>query len=286
MKFCFCLITLSLICFVSAGSSEETTTFDITGNPENIEDFVFQGKETASKGPRLQISNGRQATNTQFPYVAELAINTATGGFLCTGSLIGRNWILTARHCIAGKTITSIRASLGSADRQGARTHIAVVSATYINAADGVNHPDIALFRLAQNAPITATIKTIRLPKMSKANFAYDNYQFTAIGWGLVSPGVFSRYLQYTFFKTLPKTSCLPVNTGIYYMCSKPPTGTSQLLGGDSGGPGVIVEADGIETQIGVNVAYVTSGTNIWQKTTRVSNFLTWIKTQTGISYV
>ena len=87
---------------VSADSSHETTTFDISENPENVEDFVFKGKESVSKGLKLQISSGSQATNTQFPYVAELAINTATGGYLCTGSLIAPNWILTARHCIAG----------------------------------------------------------------------------------------------------------------------------------------------------------------------------------------
>lgn len=49
------------------------------------------------------------------------------------------------------------------------------------------------------------------------------------------------------------------------------------------GGPGVIVEADGIETQIGVNVAYVTAGTTVWQATTRITSFLRWIQQQTGI---
>ncbi|KAL7027082.1 hypothetical protein ACKWTF_005297 [Chironomus riparius] len=280
MKLCFCLISLSLFCFVSADSGEETSTFEITGNPENVEDFVFKGKELKLKGPRLQISSGNQASDTQFPYVAELAINTATGGFLCTGSLIGRNWILTAKHCIEGKTVTSIRASLGSADRQGTRTQILVKAVSYTVSAD------IALFRLETSAPISDTIKTVRIPKITRIFSNFENYDFTAIGWGMVSPGVFSRFLQYTNFKTLPSASCPLVNVGQYYLCSQPPTGTSQLLGGDSGGPGVIVETDGIETQIAVNVAYVTSGTNIWQKSTRVSNFLVWIFTQTGIIYI
>ncbi|KAL7027084.1 hypothetical protein ACKWTF_005299 [Chironomus riparius] len=283
MKLCFCLITLSLICLASADSSQETGFLEITGNPENVEDFVFKGKEFKLKGKRLQITSGNQASNSQFPYVAELAINTITGGYKCTASLIGASWLLTARHCIVGMPqITSILASFGSADNQAQRTQIYVNSATWMNAADGINHPDIALFHLSQPAPTTATIKPVRLPKLAQENFAYDNYDFTAIGWGQISLGVFSRYLQYTNFRTLAPTSCF---LGQYYMCSQPPTGTSQLLGGDSGGPGVIVEADGIETQIGVNVAYVTAGTSIWQKSTRVSNFLQFIKTQTGISY-
>lgn len=92
--FCFYINT------ASADSNEETTTFEISGNPENVEDFVYQGKESVSKSPRLQIAAGKQATNTQFPYVAELAINSNLGGFICTASLIGRNWLLTARHCV------------------------------------------------------------------------------------------------------------------------------------------------------------------------------------------
>ena len=73
---------------------------------------------------------------------------------------------------------------MGSADRQSARVQIYVDNLIWMNAADGVNHPDIALFHLAQSAPITANIKTIRLPSIPKENFGYEGYDFTAIGWG------------------------------------------------------------------------------------------------------
>ncbi|XP_070502185.1 serine protease 3-like [Chironomus tepperi] len=279
MKYCFYLILLSLFCLTSAESAHETRTLQLT-NPDDVEDFVFKGKKSNSKTLKLQIANGKQATDTQFPYAAELAINTANGGYLCTGSWIGSNWILTARHCAADIPVQSVLASFGSADRQGQRVQIYVDNLIWMNSADG-KHPDIALFHLSQVPPTTAFIKPIRLPSIPMEDFGYEGNEFAAIGWGQVSPGMFSRYLQYTYFKILTKASC---NLGQYLICSQPPTGTSQLLGGDSGGPGVIVEADGIETLIGVNVAYVTSGTTIWQASTRVSSFLKWIQTQTGIA--
>lgn len=68
--------------------------------PLEPDKWVFQGNSSGvSRNGR--ISNGQQATDTQFPWVAELAINLNNGGLLCTASLISDQWILGARHCIA-----------------------------------------------------------------------------------------------------------------------------------------------------------------------------------------
>jgi hypothetical protein len=71
-------------------------------NPDSVDDFVFNGNvsKTPSR-PQVKISNGQQARDGQFPFVAEMSINLQSGGLLCTGSLIGSKWILSARHCIA-----------------------------------------------------------------------------------------------------------------------------------------------------------------------------------------
>jgi secreted trypsin-like serine protease len=89
----------------------------------------------------------------------------------------------------------------------------------------------------------------------------------------------FSQYLQYTTFTVLPESTCyLAANI----ICSQPKTGISSVEGGDSGGPLVIFE-DGTPTQVGVNVFTAKAGNSIWQGSTRVSDFLSFIHDNTGI---
>jgi V8-like Glu-specific endopeptidase len=96
------LTILGIFCVIATadlGSDFEVNeiSLDVPADPDS---WVFQGENDITERAG-RISNGNQATNTQFPWVAELGINTRTGGLLCTASLISNTWILGARHCIA-----------------------------------------------------------------------------------------------------------------------------------------------------------------------------------------
>ena len=92
------VIILSLIAFVTA----EVHRVDLEV-PEDKEAWKFNGNETEeSKSRGSRISGGWTASNTQFPFVAELSINTVSGGALCTASLISERWLIGASHCITG----------------------------------------------------------------------------------------------------------------------------------------------------------------------------------------
>lgn len=145
------------------------------------------------------------------------------------------------------------------------------------------NHPDIALFHLASNAPSTSSIQPIRVPSLSQENFKFEGAHATAIGWGGVGGGKLSRYLQFTQFNVLSSSQC---NLGVNFICSQPPSGSNgpSLEGGDSGGP-LIISENGTPTLIGVNVVVVTGGGRKYQGSTRVSSFLRFIHDVTGIAF-
>lgn len=69
----------------------------VGGMPANDEPFPPK-----LPAPHVMVVGGDSAFDEQFPFTAELSINTKNGGFLCSGSLIASDWVVTARHCIAG----------------------------------------------------------------------------------------------------------------------------------------------------------------------------------------
>jgi trypsin len=236
--------------------------------------------DQVTKARESRISGGWTASNTQFPFVAELSISTGSGGALCTGSLISATWILSASHCISMGGVQSLRAYLGSADRQASRYSAWSDSFVYLMT-NGEWYPDIALFRLSASVPLSSTIQPVRVPSSSQSHFRFEGYTITAAGWGGDGYGL-PRFLQYTNFVVLSQSVCnLDSDRGSYSMCSQSQIGSS-LEGGDSGGPSVIYES-GIPTIVGVNVWVVTSGNNKWQGSMRVSSFLDFIRETTGV---
>ena len=69
-----------------------------------------------------RIVNGNDATGL-VPYQVQLSITTTAGQFMCGGSLLAADWVLTAAHCM-----TDLSASGGA---------VSVVATAGTNAADG-----------------------------------------------------------------------------------------------------------------------------------------------------
>ena len=55
-----------------------------------------------SFGPGGRIVGGFEAERHQFPYQVGLVLHLANGNGWCGGSLISRNYVMTAAHCIDG----------------------------------------------------------------------------------------------------------------------------------------------------------------------------------------
>jgi len=67
-----------------------------TAYEETLPVFRFRPPRTSVE---TKIFGGKEAAIGQFPYQAAITVNFS--GF-CGGSLISKNWILTAAHCVKG----------------------------------------------------------------------------------------------------------------------------------------------------------------------------------------
>lgn len=77
----------------------------------------------------------------------------------------------------------SVRASMGSADRQASRVEVFSDLFVWLNAGNG-DHPDIALFRLYQAVALNSYVNAVRLPAFCQSSWTYEGQTITAAGWG------------------------------------------------------------------------------------------------------
>ncbi|HWO67801.1 MAG TPA: trypsin-like serine protease, partial [Umezawaea sp.] len=106
--------------------------------------FASMGAASAQpvpdSGVTPMIVGGGNATQV---YSFMVSLQSTSGGHFCGGSLIKANWVVTAKHCVQGRTPASTRARIGTTNRTSGGT---LASASRI-----VVHPsaDLALVQLS-----------------------------------------------------------------------------------------------------------------------------------------
>ncbi|XP_011185103.2 brachyurin [Zeugodacus cucurbitae] len=232
-----------------------------------------------------RIVNGLDAGATQFPYQVCLLLSTATRTFLCGGSLIGKNWVLTAAHCTDG--VSSVKVQLGSTNRTSPAVSYTVDHYDIITHSEwgGQSRNDIALIRIP-TVTYTAAIQPVALPKMTPSYSTYEGERVIASGWGRISDSTTETAikLQYATMTVISNAVCKRtfgmVSSG--EICTAT-TGGISPCNGDSGGPlvlessKVLVGLTSFGSKAGCAKGYPAAFT-------RVTSYLDWIKQKTGIS--
>lgn len=200
------------------------------------------------------IVGGIEATAGEFPFIVSL--HGSYGGHFCGGSLIKKNWVLTAAHCVRGATIKSV--VIGLHDQKD------MSKAEKLGVKRTIVHPqyntrtmdfDIALVELAEDSkftPIAIATSDIEIPEATD-----DQIMATTAGWGALKEGSYSlpNKLQKVDVPLITNEACnLNYKNAITdrMLCAGYPQGGKDACQGDSGGPLFVADEDGQQVLAGV----------------------------------
>jgi len=196
--------------------------------------------------PSVGVIDGTKAMNSSWPWQAIL--RTTSGFSFCGGSLIAPQWVVSAAHCVKGKSPSSLTIRMGAHMRDGN-----VGTEQDFRVAKIISHPsyhkplsyshDIALIKLEKPALLNKAVGLVCVPDGNSPAMPIDssNKKCWITGWGrLASGGATPDRLMQASVPLVSKARCLkgyPNKIHDSMLCAGLDQGGVDVCQGDSGGP-------------------------------------------------
>ncbi|XP_011630694.2 LOW QUALITY PROTEIN: transmembrane protease serine 9-like [Pogonomyrmex barbatus] len=207
-----------------------------------------------------QIVGGEEAPEGGYPYIVSLQIS---GQHFCAGSIINKDWVMTAAHCVeAVSSPSSLRVVAGKHNIMRTEDSEQTVRVSEMfkheRYGGGVGPYDIGLLRLQSSLEITDRVQPIELaePESDPTGEAWLS------GWGSTSRGIFPDMpdkLQQVQMEYVDRDTCyeavlkLTGSSPVHEtnVCTGPLHEGISACSGDSGGP-LISRIGGKPIQTGI----------------------------------
>lgn len=220
--------------------------------------------------PQSRVVGGDSAKVGQFPYIVSVR---AYSSHICGGTILNKDTILTAAHCVPQKDVEYLTIVAGSPYLEYYGTKYQVKSIKTHEEYNKENFQnDIAILKVTEPIEFNDNVQPIPLEE------TMDDQERDVIlcGWGrLLTEGVTAKQLHWINLKTLSTKKCSDKHNSPEVVESEICTFTKAGEGacyGDSGGPLV---ANG--KQVGIASWGRPCGKGFPDVYTRVSSFFDWI---------
>ncbi|KAK6191995.1 hypothetical protein SNE40_003552 [Patella caerulea] len=200
--------------------------------------------------PSERIVGGSNAYAGQFPWQVSLQVSSGSSwSHNCGGILISSNRVLTAAHCVDGRSASQFRVVLGEHRLQntdGTEQYLSLSSLVMHPSYDGNNNNDgfahdFAVLRLSGSANTGSS--AVSIIGMANSGDDFTNEKCTISGWGrTVGGGSLPNTLQYIAMTQISNAQCRSAmssvggaSIGSGHICVAEPN--KSACNGDSGGP-------------------------------------------------